>query len=90
MFGICSEQVQEVVLSADIQCSECQKRVADIMSKMTGKISIRPCIEIFRFFITLAVSLIEEGILCMVIGYMHPPLRICGSHRIVCSTYCES
>ena len=56
MFGICSEQVQEVVLSADIQCSECQKRVADIMSKMTGKISIRPCIEIFRFFITLAVS----------------------------------
>ncbi|ESR50927.1 hypothetical protein CICLE_v100332122mg, partial [Citrus x clementina] len=26
--------VQEVVLSADIRCSECQKRVADMMSKL--------------------------------------------------------
>ncbi|GMY18339.1 Heavy metal-associated domain containing protein [Fagus crenata] len=32
--------VQEVVLSADIQCSECQKRVADIMSKMTETESV--------------------------------------------------
>ncbi|GLT91783.1 hypothetical protein SLE2022_096560 [Rubroshorea leprosula] len=26
--------VQEIVLSADIRCAECQKRVADIMSRM--------------------------------------------------------
>lgn len=34
---ICSEQVQDVVLSADIGCAECQKRVAEIMSRMNGK-----------------------------------------------------
>ncbi|XP_062157739.1 uncharacterized protein LOC133865361 isoform X2 [Alnus glutinosa] len=28
--------VQEVVLSADIRCAECQKRVADIMARMNG------------------------------------------------------
>uniref|UniRef100_A0A5B6YH36 HMA domain-containing protein n=1 Tax=Davidia involucrata TaxID=16924 RepID=A0A5B6YH36_DAVIN len=28
--------VQEVVLSADFQCAECQKRVADIISRMNG------------------------------------------------------
>ncbi|XP_060669310.1 uncharacterized protein LOC107429430 isoform X4 [Ziziphus jujuba] len=27
--------VQEIVLSADIRCSQCQKRVADIMSRMS-------------------------------------------------------
>ncbi|KAM4095220.1 hypothetical protein ACJW30_08G012800 [Castanea mollissima] len=29
--------VQEVVISADIRCSDCQKRVADMMSRMNGK-----------------------------------------------------
>ncbi|KAI4386464.1 hypothetical protein MLD38_004395 [Melastoma candidum] len=28
--------VQEVVLSADIRCAVCQKRVADVMSRMNG------------------------------------------------------
>ncbi|XP_052185935.1 uncharacterized protein LOC127797254 [Diospyros lotus] len=29
--------VQEVVLLADFQCSECQRRVADIISRMNGE-----------------------------------------------------
>lgn len=29
--------MQEVVLSADMQCEKCQKRVADIIDKMNGK-----------------------------------------------------
>ncbi|QCE08635.1 hypothetical protein DEO72_LG9g3664 [Vigna unguiculata] len=29
--------VQEVVLSADMQCEKCQKRVADIIAKMNGR-----------------------------------------------------
>ncbi|KAJ1436232.1 Heavy metal-associated domain superfamily [Sesbania bispinosa] len=29
--------VQEVVLSADMQCDKCQKRVTDIITKMNGK-----------------------------------------------------
>lgn len=45
MRGVCSEQVQEVVLSADIRCAECQKRVADIMARMNGKILVRPSID---------------------------------------------
>ncbi|XP_052295213.1 uncharacterized protein LOC102630781 isoform X3 [Citrus sinensis] len=32
--------VQEVVLSADIRCSECQKRVADMMSKLNETESV--------------------------------------------------
>lgn len=32
--------VQEVVLSADIRCAECQKRVADIMARMNGTESV--------------------------------------------------
>ncbi|XP_061974307.1 uncharacterized protein LOC133696209 isoform X2 [Populus nigra] len=32
--------VQVVVLSADIRCAECQRRVADIMSRMNESISI--------------------------------------------------
>nr|XP_015895597.2 uncharacterized protein LOC107429430 isoform X2 [Ziziphus jujuba var. spinosa]XP_024933830.2 uncharacterized protein LOC107429430 isoform X2 [Ziziphus jujuba var. spinosa] len=32
--------VQEIVLSADIRCSQCQKRVADIMSRMSETDSI--------------------------------------------------
>uniref|UniRef100_A0A0R0EB57 HMA domain-containing protein n=1 Tax=Glycine max TaxID=3847 RepID=A0A0R0EB57_SOYBN len=28
--------VQQVVLSADMQCEKCQKRVADILTKMNG------------------------------------------------------
>jgi len=32
--------VQEVVLSADIRCAECQKRVADIMARMNGTDSV--------------------------------------------------
>jgi len=31
------KQVQEVVLSADMQCEKCQKRVADIIAKMNGR-----------------------------------------------------
>ncbi|KAH1094012.1 hypothetical protein GYH30_039653 [Glycine max] len=27
----------EIVLSADMQCEKCQKRVADIITKMNGK-----------------------------------------------------
>ena len=34
---LCWEQVQQVVLSADMQCEKCQKRVADILTKMNGK-----------------------------------------------------
>jgi hypothetical protein len=37
--GADCKQVQVVVLSADIRCAECQRRVADIMSRMNGKIS---------------------------------------------------
>lgn len=33
----CWKQVQEIVLSADMQCEKCQKRVADIIAKMNGK-----------------------------------------------------
>ncbi|KAF5445159.1 hypothetical protein F2P56_034228 [Juglans regia] len=32
--------VQEVVLSADIRCAECQRRVADIMSRMNETQSV--------------------------------------------------
>lgn len=30
-------KVHEVVLSADMQCEKCQKRVIDIITKMNGK-----------------------------------------------------
>lgn len=39
---ICSKQFQEVVLSADVRCTGCQNRLADMMSKMGGKISMQP------------------------------------------------
>ncbi|GAY47003.1 hypothetical protein CUMW_101270 [Citrus unshiu] len=45
--------VQEVVLSADIRCSECQKRVADMMSKLNETESV-------------LVNVSEKKILCMV------------------------
>ncbi|KAI4381434.1 hypothetical protein MLD38_007504 [Melastoma candidum] len=32
--------VQEVVLSADIRCAECQKRITDFMSRMNGTESV--------------------------------------------------
>ncbi|KAK3421703.1 uncharacterized protein LOC104453805 [Eucalyptus grandis] len=32
--------MQEVVLSADIRCAECQKRVADVMSRMSETESV--------------------------------------------------
>ncbi|KAG7941761.1 hypothetical protein I3843_16G062400 [Carya illinoinensis] len=32
--------VQEVVLSADIRCAECQRRVADVMSRMNETESV--------------------------------------------------
>lgn len=32
--------VQEIVLSADIRCSECQKRIAEIMSRMSETESV--------------------------------------------------
>ncbi|XP_065626828.1 uncharacterized protein LOC136066437 isoform X2 [Quercus suber] len=32
--------VQEVVISADIRCSECQKRVADMMSRMNESVVV--------------------------------------------------
>ncbi|KAL1218558.1 hypothetical protein V5N11_010856 [Cardamine amara subsp. amara] len=32
--------IQEIVLSADIRCSDCQERVADIMSRMIETYSI--------------------------------------------------
>lgn len=35
-FGLCY-QIQEIVLSADIRCSDCQEKVADIMSRMIGE-----------------------------------------------------
>ncbi|XP_030970316.1 uncharacterized protein LOC115990632 isoform X3 [Quercus lobata] len=38
--SLASEQVQEVVISADIRCSECQKRVADMMSRMNETESV--------------------------------------------------
>jgi len=42
----CWEQVQEVVLSADMQCETCQKRVADIITKMNGKLVSVQCMTI--------------------------------------------
>lgn len=30
-------QIQEIVLSADISCSDCQEKIADIMSRMIGE-----------------------------------------------------
>ncbi|XP_024027918.1 uncharacterized protein LOC21393331 isoform X2 [Morus notabilis] len=32
--------VQEIVLSADIRCSECQKRIAEIMSRMSESVVV--------------------------------------------------
>ncbi|KAL5553463.1 hypothetical protein UlMin_040864 [Ulmus minor] len=32
--------VQEIVLSADIGCSDCQKRIAEIMSRMTESVVV--------------------------------------------------
>ncbi|KAG7941760.1 hypothetical protein I3843_16G062400 [Carya illinoinensis] len=32
--------VQEVVLSADIRCAECQRRVADVMSRMNESVVV--------------------------------------------------
>ncbi|KAM3691414.1 hypothetical protein ACB098_08G013300 [Castanea mollissima] len=32
--------VQEVVISADIRCSDCQKRVADMMSRMNESVVV--------------------------------------------------
>ncbi|CAN1137836.1 hypothetical protein LINPERPRIM_LOCUS23116 [Linum perenne] len=32
--------MQEVVISADVQCAECQKRVADVISRMSGTESV--------------------------------------------------
>lgn len=36
------KQFQEVVLSSDIRCSGCQSRLADMMSKMGGKLLKQP------------------------------------------------
>jgi len=49
------KQVQEVVLSADMQCEKCQRRVTDIIAKMSGK----P-------FSYVPLSCNLEGILCRV------------------------
>ncbi|XP_065626830.1 uncharacterized protein LOC136066437 isoform X3 [Quercus suber] len=38
--GTSLASVQEVVISADIRCSECQKRVADMMSRMNETESV--------------------------------------------------
>ncbi|CAN0870659.1 hypothetical protein LINGRAHAP2_LOCUS9595 [Linum grandiflorum] len=35
--------VQEVVISADVQCAECQKRVADVISRMSGEFFLDYC-----------------------------------------------
>jgi len=49
--------VQEVVLYADMQCETCQKRVADIITKMNGKlVSVSFCsVEIRRYHVWLYV-----------------------------------
>ncbi|XP_065626836.1 uncharacterized protein LOC136066437 isoform X4 [Quercus suber] len=38
--GTSLASVQEVVISADIRCSECQKRVADMMSRMNESVVV--------------------------------------------------
>ncbi|KAJ0637991.1 hypothetical protein HanOQP8_Chr17g0680271 [Helianthus annuus] len=40
--------VQEVVVSADIRCKNCQDRVANIVSRLNGK--CHPHIHLWRFF----------------------------------------
>ena len=42
-------QIQEVVISADFQCVECQKRIADIISRMNGEFCLSPFKEVFWF-----------------------------------------
>jgi copper chaperone CopZ len=37
-FCFAKKQVQEVVLSADMQCEKCQKRVIDVITKMNGMV----------------------------------------------------
>lgn len=40
-------QIQEVVISADFQCVECQKRIAAIISRMNGEFCLCPFKEVF-------------------------------------------
>lgn len=68
MRGVCPEQVQEVVLSADIRCAECQKRVADIMARMNGKISVRPFIDYARILNTKEISPTHFGGKFVIVG----------------------
>ncbi|KAL1295876.1 uncharacterized protein [Arachis hypogaea] len=54
--------VQEVVLSADMQCEKCQKRVSDIIAKMHGNSDhtmhsqAMSFIAFIRFYCTLVCS----------------------------------
>ncbi|XP_017426687.1 uncharacterized protein LOC124822914 isoform X2 [Vigna umbellata] len=40
MESLSMPQVQEVVLSADMQCEKCQRRVTDIIAKMNGFVDL--------------------------------------------------
>ncbi|XP_027907041.1 uncharacterized protein LOC114166477 isoform X4 [Vigna unguiculata] len=39
MESLSMPQVQELVLSADMQCEKCQRRVSDIIAKMNGNVN---------------------------------------------------
>ena len=54
--GLVRMQVQEIVLSADVGCCQCQKRVADIMSRMSGKISMLHTLLYFEYSLELILG----------------------------------
>ncbi|KAF2311133.1 hypothetical protein GH714_019647 [Hevea brasiliensis] len=62
--------VQEVVLSADIRCAECQKRVAEIMSRMTDTESV-------------SVNVLEKKVTltCRYPGVKVPTSRVAAVYR---------
>ncbi|KAI4357836.1 hypothetical protein L6164_001759 [Bauhinia variegata] len=52
--------VQEVVLSADMQCDECQKRVADIITKMNAETE-SIVVDVLEKTVTLTFRLSRVG-----------------------------
>ncbi|KAK6931487.1 hypothetical protein RJ641_003280 [Dillenia turbinata] len=80
--------VQEVVLAADFQCAECQKRVADIMSKMGGTESV--VVNVLEKTVTLTCkspsTIIQIPSKQVATIYRNPPSKVAMIRRLFRAT----
>ncbi|CAO2828397.1 unnamed protein product [Amaranthus hypochondriacus] len=60
MESLTMPQVQEVVLSADVRCMECQKRISDMISRLNETESV-------------VVNLLEKKVVITCKGLLKPP-----------------